>query len=124
MALADRRTQPPRARPAAGDAVLPRTGYGWTEFIDHSSCVDRQGFPRFFRRAGAWLALFHSFVSVDMHQENIIASGEHPVPIDLEMILQASEAWSEPDTAGAGHAFEAAMERVIDSVMTVGLLPA
>ena len=104
--------------------VLPRQGYGWTEFIDHTSCIDQQGFRRFFRRAGAWLALFHCFVSVDMHQENIIASGEHPVPIDLEMILQAAEAWGDTDTAGDRHAFEAAMEKVIDSVMTVGLLPA
>ena len=104
--------------------VLPRNGYGWAEFIDHTSCLDRQGFQRFFRRAGSWLALFHCFASVDMHQENIIASGEHPVPIDLEMILQGAEAWSGPDAAGNAQAFEAAMEMVINSVMTVGLLPA
>ncbi|OBI89219.1 type 2 lanthipeptide synthetase LanM family protein [Mycobacterium sp. 1245805.9] len=103
--------------------VLPRQGYGWTEFIDHTSCADRQGFQRYFRRAGAWLALFHCFASVDMHQENIIASGEHPVPIDLEMILQAAEPWGDTATAGDRDAFEAATLKVMNSVVMVGVLP-
>jgi type 2 lantibiotic biosynthesis protein LanM len=106
--------------------VLAREGYGWTEFVDHTSCDRPQGFRRFFRRAGSWLALFHCFVGVDMHQENIIAAGEHPVPIDLEMILQAADARIGLDNAHdvMGQAFEAAMQTVINSVMTVGLLPA
>ncbi len=70
--------------------AIARDGYGWTEFIDHAGCADDDGCQRFFRRAGAWLALFHCFAGTDMHQENMIAAGEHPVPIDLEMILQAS----------------------------------
>ena len=48
------------------------------------------GFALFFRRAGAWLALLHVFAATDMHQENMIACGDHPVPIDLETILQPS----------------------------------
>lgn len=103
--------------------VLARQGYGWTEFIDHTSCVDRQGFQRYFRRTGAWLALFHCFVGVDMHQENIIARGDHPVPIDLEMILQPAEPWGETDTEGDQDAFGAAMAKVMNSVVMVGVLP-
>lgn len=103
--------------------VLARHGYGWTEFIDHTSCVDRQGFQRYFRRAGAWLALFHGFVGVDMHQENIIACGEHPVPIDLEMILQAAEPWGDTGSADDGDAFEAATVKVMNSVVMAGVLP-
>jgi type 2 lantibiotic biosynthesis protein LanM len=103
--------------------VLARDGYGWTEFIDHTSCVDPQGFQQYFRRAGAWLALFHCFVGVDMHQENIIACGEHPVPIDLEMILQAAEPWGDADTANDGDAFQAAMVKIMNSVVMVGVLP-
>ncbi len=78
---------------------------------------------RFFRRAGAWLALLHCFAATDMHQENMIAAGDHPVPIDLETILQPSaeeHKVQEPE----GEAFDAAMEIVGNSVMTVGLLPA
>ncbi|OAF17402.1 hypothetical protein AXW67_09460 [Bradyrhizobium neotropicale] len=103
--------------------AIARDGYGWTQFIDHSGCTDDKGCQRFFRRAGAWLALFHCFAGSDMHQENMIAAGEHPVPIDLEMILQATAAEHKADEIEA-QAFRAAMERVDNSVMTVGLLPA
>lgn len=103
--------------------VLARPGYGWTEFIEHASCRDPQGFPRFFRRAGGWMALFHCLAGIDMHQENIIAAGEHPVPIDLEMILQPAE----PRVVGAGEetgrAYDAAMETLRNSVLAIGLLP-
>ena len=102
--------------------TLACDGYGWTEFVDHTGCADQSSFGRFFRRAGAWLALFHCFAATDMHQENIIACGEHPVPIDLEMILQASvmEAVQDPEEQAA----VAAMEVLSGSVMSIGLLPA
>ena len=103
--------------------TIAQNGYGWTEFIDHTGCADQNGCERFFRRAGAWLALLHVFAATDMHQENMIASGEHPVPIDLETILQPSaEEHKSNDPEGA--AFDAAMEIVGNSVLTVGLLPA
>ena len=98
-------------------------GYGWTEFIDHAACADAAGFARFFRRAGGWLALFHCFAATDMHQENMIACGDHPVPIDLEMILQAG-AEERSTEAPEDLAFAAAAEIVSNSVTAVGLLPA
>jgi type 2 lantibiotic biosynthesis protein LanM len=103
--------------------AISRDGYGWTEFIDHAGCADQEGCKRFFRRAGAWLALLHCFAANDMHQENMIAAGDHPVPIDLETILQApAEAHKNYDPED--QAFEAAIETVANSVMMVGLLPA
>jgi type 2 lantibiotic biosynthesis protein LanM len=98
-------------------------GYGWTEFIGHTGCAGADGVKRFFRRGGAWLALFHLFAGSDMHQENMIAASDHPVPIDLEMILQAAAEENRSHEAEA-EAFEAAMETVANSVMMVGLLPA
>jgi type 2 lantibiotic biosynthesis protein LanM len=103
--------------------TLVREGYGWSEFIEHTGCADEDGCERFFRRAGAWLALFHCFAAADMHEENIIAAGDHQVPIDLEMILQAS-ADERKSQEPEGQAFDAAMEIVSNSVMAVGLLPA
>jgi type 2 lantibiotic biosynthesis protein LanM len=103
--------------------TLARHGYGWTEFIEHLGCADMHGCDTFFRRAGAWLALLHCFAATDMHQENMLAAGDHPVPIDLETILQPSaeeHKGGEPEAA----AFDAAMEIIGNSVMTVGLLPA
>ena len=102
-------------------AIAP-DGYGWTEFIGHTD-TDREGFKRFFRRAGSWLALFHCFVASDMHQENMIASGDHPVPIDLETILQSTvEEHGSADPEA--QAFDFATEKLANSVMMVGLLPA
>lgn len=102
--------------------AVARDGFGWTEFIDHTD-TDAKGCERFFRRAGAWLALFHCFVANDMHQENMIASGDYPVPIDLETILQpALDAHDGTDPEA--QAFELAMEKLANSVMMVGLLPA
>jgi class II lanthipeptide synthase len=103
--------------------ALSRKGYGWTEFIEHAGCADARDCDTFFRRAGAWLALLHCVAATDIHQENMIAVGDHPVPIDLETILQPS---AEEHKIGAPEAaaFDAAMEIVGNSVMTVGLLPA
>lgn len=103
--------------------ALACNGYGWTEFIQHAGCADVDGCKRFFRRAGAWLALFHCFAGNDMHQENVIAAGEHPVPIDLETILQASDTEHEAEEIEA-QAHAAAMDAIENSVLTVGLLPA
>jgi len=103
--------------------ALAREGYGWTEFIDHATCGDADGFRRFFRRAGAWLALFHCFATNDMHQENMIAAGDHPVPIDLETILQA-KAEEHTSQAPQDQAYDAATDIIANSVMMVGLLPA
>jgi type 2 lantibiotic biosynthesis protein LanM len=96
--------------------------YGWTEFIEHTSCKAAQDIELFYRRSGAWLAIFHLFASSDMHFENILAHGAHPVPIDLEMILQASTPEAEqatPETA----ALVEANHTVVNSVLMVGMLP-
>ena len=115
------RAEPPVALKAV--RTIARDGYGWTEFIDHAGCADQEGFKQFFQRAGAWLALFHCFAASDMHQENMIASGDHPVPIDLEMVLQASSAQQKSHDP-EGQAVEVATETIANSVSTVGLLPA
>jgi class II lanthipeptide synthase len=103
--------------------AIAADGYGWTEFVDHAGCADQEACKRFFRRAGAWLALFHCFAGTDMHQENMIAAGDHPVPIDLEMMLQVAGEEQKSRDAEL-QAFEAAMAIVANSVMAVGLLPA
>lgn len=109
--------------PAALKAVraIARDGYGWTEFIEHAG-TDAAGCELFFRRAGAWLALLHCFLAADMHQENVIAAGDHPVPIDLETVFHTTAAHSAPDPEE--QAAEAAREILANSIMSVGLLPA
>jgi len=101
--------------------TLVREGYGWSEFIEHAG-TNAEGSARFFRRAGAWLALFHCFAAADMHQENMIASGEHPVPIDLETIFHTAPDRGLPSPEE--QAADAARNILASSVMAVGLLPA
>lgn len=96
--------------------------YGWTEFIEHTSCTSAQDIELFYRRSGAWLAVFHLFASSDMHFENILAHGAHPVPIDLEMILQASMPEAEQATPETAALIEAS-HTVVNSVLMVGMLP-
>jgi type 2 lantibiotic biosynthesis protein LanM len=103
--------------------ALARDGYGWTACIEHAGCVTPDEFKTFFNRVGAWLALFHCFAANDMHQENIVADGSHPVPIDLETILQSSSGEQKP-SAPEDAAFDAATEKLANSVMATGLLPA
>ena len=103
--------------------ALARDGYGWTACIEHAGCVAPDEFKTFFKRVGAWLALFHCFAANDMHQENIVADGSHPIPIDLETILQSSSS-EQKASAPEDAAFDAATEKLANSVMATGLLPA
>ena len=103
--------------------VVPRDGYGWCEFIAHGDCADRATAKRFFRRAGGLLCLSHLVAGSDMHEENLIADGEYPIAIDLEMMFQASDPGAATG-APAMRALEAAQKRLADSVLTTGLLPA
>lgn len=103
--------------------VITKNGYGWSEFIAQAGCNDQEDIELFFRRAGAWLLLFHCFVARDMHQENIIAAADHPVPIDIEVIFQGN-AREQEDLDAEVEAFRAAVEAIDNSVSVVGLLPA
>ena len=102
--------------------TIARHEYGWTEFIEHVSCESTQNIELFYRRSGAWLAIFHLFASSDIHYENILAHGSHPVPIDLETILQASTPEAEQATSETAASIEASRS-VNNSVLMVGMLP-
>ena len=102
--------------------VIPRNGYGWCEYIEHCDAEDKKGLTSFFNRAGALLALCYLFNGKDMHDENLIAAGDHPVLIDLEMLFQPSAArglancrsWQAQNMANA---------RIARSVLATGLIP-
>ncbi|GGL13244.1 lanthionine synthetase [Sphaerisporangium melleum] len=68
-------------------AVLDRGGYGWVEFAPHLPCRSREELGRYYHRLGALLALLHALDGADFHCENLIASGEQPVLVDLEALL-------------------------------------
>lgn len=98
--------------------VLVRGDYGWTEFIVPAECEDGEALLRFYRRQGALLAVLHMLHATDFHNENLIAAGEHPVPVDFESLLRGALA-EEPGRPAP----PPAVESVANSVMMVGLLP-
>ena len=102
--------------------TLARTDYGWSEHIEHDPCEEPGGFAAYFRRAGGWLCLFHLFGGMDMHEQNIVASGEHPVPVDLETLLQPSQI-AEMAEADPRRAYTLAGAAIAGSVLSTGLLP-
>jgi type 2 lantibiotic biosynthesis protein LanM len=103
--------------------TLEREGYGWCEFIASAPLAEPAAARSFFYRSGGLLALMHATGATDVHEENIIASGDQPIPIDLETALQPARRMP-PGPADPDAAFGFAFERLAQSVLAVGLLPA
>ena len=93
--------------------VMNRGSHGWVEFIDAKECVSSEQAQRFYARHGEYLALLHAIEATDFHHENIIASAEDPIFIDLETLFHPSLAREE----------EAIDKTYRDSVLRIGLLP-
>ena len=70
--------------------ALVRPGYGWLEFVERAPCADLGDVDRFYRRQGVLLALLHALDGTDVHYENLIARGDHPVLVDLETLFHPS----------------------------------
>lgn len=109
--------------------VLPRKGYGWVEHAHAEPVQDEAALELWFNKAGSLLCLMHLLGGNDGHMENVIATAEGPVLIDLETLLQpnfggnaAQNGAGSGSGSGAGTFTEAA-RRVQDSVLQTGLLP-
>jgi len=109
-----RGAQPP-LRPLT---VLDRGQYGWVEYITAASCASPEAVQHFYERQGSYLALFYVLEATDLHQENIIAAGEHPYPVDLEALFhpRMRDGVHTPLSRPIDQALE-------ESVLRVGLLP-
>jgi type 2 lantibiotic biosynthesis protein LanM len=98
--------------------VLDRGAYGWAEFVSPADCSSRDEVARFYRRTGGLLAALYALAGADFHDQNLIAAGEQPVPIDLEALLHPRaprEDHAEADRV-ANHLLD-------ESVLGPGLLP-
>ena len=98
--------------------ILERPTYGWMEFADGADGRDPEAF---YWRTGGLLAFLYLLSAVDLHFENIIASGDHPVLVDLEGLFQenvfevtAEPRWDDHDPAA---------RLLRRSVLATGLLP-
>lgn len=102
--------------------VLNRSSYGWVEFVEYLPCQDKEQLKRYYQRAGQLLCLLYILGANDCHNENLIASGEHPVVVDLETLMHPRF----QEISGLGEGVEAlslARQQLGDSVLRTGLLP-
>lgn len=103
--------------------VLARGEYGWIELARHEPCADAAGVERYYTRCGALLCVVYALNGGDFHHENFLAAGEHPVLLDLEMLLGHRFLLAEHlPAAGMPHAD--AKRRHIESVLNLRMLPA
>lgn len=97
--------------------VIDRETYGWEKYIETKECDTEDGVRLYFERMGFLLFICYLFGATDIHCENIIASGEFPILIDLETI--PGVVWQE-----ASCTVEAYVDKKIsNSVMRTGILP-
>ena len=59
--------------------------------MEYHSCKTEQQLKDYYVRLGVQLFLAYVLGTKDLHCENIIASGEYPVLIDLEVLLSTME---------------------------------
>lgn len=98
--------------------LLDLESHGWMEWIEPADCPDEAHLRRFYRRQGAYLALFYALEATDVHMSNIIAVGEYPLLIDMEALFhprQAAADWPPLEMALDEHVYY--------SVLRSGLLP-
>lgn len=98
--------------------VFDRGDYGWVAYAEDRPCASAAEVERFYRRAGMWAALLFVLGSIDCHHENIVASGEHPLFIDLETALQPLLTIEDSSSTVAQ-----ANRKFVESVLRSGLLP-
>ncbi|MEU2758800.1 MULTISPECIES: type 2 lanthipeptide synthetase LanM family protein [unclassified Streptomyces] len=95
--------------------ILDRGDYGWAEFVEERPCASEAETRQFYRRQGALLALLHTLDGTDLHHENLIACGPHPVLVDVETLFHPP--------LGPARSTDPAARALHDSVHRVGLLP-
>jgi type 2 lantibiotic biosynthesis protein LanM len=100
-----------------GLRVLNRGVYGWTGFVQRRPCRSASEVEVFYRRLGALLALLYVLDGTDMHCENIVANGDHPVLVDVETLLHPT--WVPRSVSGV----DPALAWLGESVARAAILP-
>ena len=67
--------------------VLNYSTYGWVEFVESLPCKDQQEVQRYYQRTGMLLCVLYLLKANDCHHENLIASAEYPVLVDMETLM-------------------------------------
>lgn len=101
--------------------VLNRSSHGWVEFVEYEPCRDREEAQHYYQRAGMLLCLIYALEGTDCHNENLIASGDQPVLVDMETLMHHRPRLE--DEGDGARAQVLANEQMAHSVLRTGLLP-
>ncbi len=100
--------------------VIPREGYGWSEFVSHRYCSGDAELASFYRGIGHWLGIMRLLGGTDLHAENVIACGPVPVVVDCETLFTPVH---KAPASGFGIAPDRARELISMTVLRTGMLP-
>jgi type 2 lantibiotic biosynthesis protein LanM len=100
--------------------VLAMQGYGWVLWMETIDCQDRAQVSQFYQRQGAHIALFYLLRGNDFHEDNFIAAGDYPIPIDLETIGSFALSYT---TSQEIAALPMHWQPINDSVVFTSMLP-
>ncbi len=101
---------------------LPRNPYLWQEFVDNAPCRTPDDVRSYYRRVGHLMAVLHVLRGGDIHHENIIAHGDYPVLVDVEMLLQGLKRHRQTHSI-LKTVHDQVCETFCGSVLDTGLLP-
>jgi len=97
--------------------VIDKKEYGWSEWVEQKTCDSHEELERYYLRNGILICVSYLLGSEDVHYENLIAHGEYPIIIDLEMGI-GSRGYVSPGSDLTE------TERIYhESVLQTGLLP-
>lgn len=102
--------------------LINSTTHGWMEYVEHLPCEDETAVERYYQRAGMVLCLLYLLQGNDCHEENLIASGEHPVLVDLETLVHPRAREVNPTEEVEAQSL-VNQQFFQDSVLRTGLLP-
>jgi type 2 lantibiotic biosynthesis protein LanM len=100
--------------------VLNCSTHGWVQYIESLSCDTEDAICRFYQRSGMLMCLIHILEGKDCHYENLIASGEYPVLVDMETLLHQEIKTSESAEIDPSSQIT---QKLANSVLRTALLP-
>lgn len=95
--------------------MICRETYGWEREIVPAPCRSEEEAKEYYRNIGIHLSLAYALGVTDIHFENVVANGKHPVITDVEFIGNIG--------CGAFTEKERIEAHLADNVLSAGLLP-
>jgi type 2 lantibiotic biosynthesis protein LanM len=87
--------------------LLARDSYGWVESAEEAGGFSHEQAKRYYEQAGGLLCWAYVLRGRDLHMENVVATSDGPILIDLEVLVQPAAAdetrfWADASPLPAG----------------------